>query len=706
MQKQLFGWIAVGIIIVCCMLGGIVWQIIPVFSSIANYQNQSPTPTPIPVIERTPVVIAPTATSSQVQAEPEQPGSEVTSAATVTTESLSLQTSTPTETDTETPAPTPPVQLSTEQTLRQAVLPERDQRLLAIRLKNGGQDIPETVSKNQADLKLGDIDTFWVTDNQASPPAQIEATASLKYITDHSYWWVEDGLTVNDDALKRSAERFENQTYPTDRAFFGSEWSPGVDNDVRVHIFMGNVPGVAGYFSASNSYTKLAEPYSNEREMFFINLRAITPGNHAFDGVLAHEFQHMIHWHQDRNEDTWINEGLSELATFINGYGLSNFVGAYTYTPDTQLTSWSVGSGGTLANYGGSFLFLTYFLQRFGEELMQAVVTHPSNGVAGFDAVLAEQGYKERFNDIFADFLVANYLQNPNLNNGLWSYQDLSINPVNLTEQHNTYPVEQQTTVHQYGGDFIKLTGNGNITIEFTGSTQINVVNNKAHSGTYQWYSHRGDETNTRLTRAFNLSNVETATLNYWTWYDIEPSWDYGYVEISTDGGNSWEILQASHSSTTNPSGNAYGPGYTGRSGDGGSWVEESLDISDYTGLEVLIRFEYVTDDAVNHPGWTIDDISIPEIDFYDDVESENNGWNVEGFVRIDNVLPQKFLVQLLEFGAETTVRPIILDETNHGTFTIEGLGTTVDQAIMIVSGLALVTTEPAHYEYKITLVE
>ncbi len=92
---------------------------------------------------------------------------------------------------------------------------------------------------------------------------------------------------------------------------------------------MGNIPGVGGYYAASNEYSQFAHEYSNRREMFLINLNALQPGSERFDGLLAHEFQHMIHWNQDPNEDSWLNEGLSELAWYLNGYGLSSFVNLY-----------------------------------------------------------------------------------------------------------------------------------------------------------------------------------------------------------------------------------------------------------------------------------------------------------------------------------------------------------------------------------------
>ncbi len=610
------------------------------------------------------------------------------------------------------PPPTPtalqsgqasPLQPSTEQLLLEANLPIRDQRLLAMRLKHAGKEVPEIAKTTPTAYQVGAQETFWVIDNSQTPPRQFQAKASLQYITPHSYWWVEDGFKVSPADLQRSAEQFENQTYPTNRAFFGSEWSPGVDSDVHINVFMGNVPGVAGLFSASNSFSHLAEPYSNEREMFYINLQALPPGNTYFDSVLAHEFQHMIHWNQDRNESTWVNEGLSELAPFINHYGSSSFVGVFRSAPDTQLNSWADSPNEAAANYGGSFLFMAYFLQRFGEELTQAMVANPNNGIAGFNAVLAEHGRPERFNDIFADFLVANYLNNPTAGEGQWGYKDLTLDPLTIADHYSVFPAESAAEVHQYGGDYIELTGQGNLTIDFSGAAQVKVVDNEAHSGKYQWYSHRGDETNTRLTRAFDLRGVTTATLNYWTWYDIEPDWDYGYVEVSTDGGSTWTILQTPHSATTNPSGNAYGPGYTGLSGGGPTWIEEKLDLTPYAGQEILVRFEYVTDDAVNRPGWTIDDINIPEIGFRDDAEGGAAGWQAEGFVRIDNILPQHFLAQVLEIGSQVKLERIPLDAANRGTLTVPGLGSSVQRAVLIISGLTPVTTQVAPYSFKLT---
>ncbi|MCB0240386.1 MAG: hypothetical protein KDH08_17465, partial [Anaerolineae bacterium] len=116
--------------------------------------------------------------------------------------------------------------------------------------------------------------------------------------------------------------KFAEATYPTDRNFFGSEWSPGVDNDPRLHILHSEQLGdsIAGYFSGADEVSNKAQPFSNEREMFYINIDNTKPDTDFYNGVLAHEFQHMIHWYQDKNETSWVNEGMSELASELNGY--------------------------------------------------------------------------------------------------------------------------------------------------------------------------------------------------------------------------------------------------------------------------------------------------------------------------------------------------------------------------------------------------
>ncbi len=699
MQTRTAIWVAIIAILIVCL--GLVYTagLLFIFTDLSRGRQAvlpfTPSPSPVPT---------PTAMPVSVQ----------TPVPTPTPVPVSVQTPVPTPT----PAPpivqtpVPPAEPSTEELLAETVLPERDLLALTTRLKKPAEPIPGVVNATPPHYEVGDRAEFWISEQATN--TYFRSWATLRYITPHVHVWVEDGYDVDQDDLIRSAERFEKETYPTNRHFFGSEWTPGVDNDPHISIFNGNVPGVGGYYSSADEYSHLVNLYSNEREMFYINLDNARPGNDYYDSILAHEFQHMIHWDTDRNEDTWVNEGLSELAAYLNGYDVGAADRIFSRTPDTQLTAWADDPDVAGPHYGGSYLFMVYFLERFGDEVLRQVVASKADGIAGFDEVLAASGLGVTFEDVFADWLIANYLDAPGLGDGRYSYRGLEIEGPAVDATYSQYPVQSAATVHQYGADYIELQASGgDVVVHFTGSTVTRLVDNEAHSGSYQWWSNRGDESDTTLTRAFNLTGLEQATLQAWLWYDIEEDYDYAYVEVSTDGGQTWDALPGKYTTDYNPTGNSFGYAYTGKSVVEASaseapdakplWILEEIDLTPYAGQQILLRFEYITDDAYNSPGFCVDDISIPELGYHYDAE-DDDGWEALGFIRTDNTLPQRYLVQLIELGAETRVRRIELDEAQRGQLVIEGFGDEVERAVLVVSALAPKTTELAGYQYSITV--
>jgi len=558
---------------------------------------------------------------------------------------------------------------------------------------------------------LGDQERFWVGNSDTSEQYQI--TATLRAMTPHLYMWVEDEYPVDQAALERSAQRFEEETYPTNRALFGSEWTPGVDNDVRLTILNTHGLGrrVAGYYSSADQFSRLVNPFSNEREMFYINLDVLRPGTEGYNSTLAHEFQHMIHWANDRNEDTWVSEGLSTLAEYLNGYEPGTYSESYLQASDTQLTAWSLTDQPTFPHYGASFLFSLYFRERFGKDAVRRVVAEQADGAAGFDALLASQQLS--FDDVFADWIVANYLDVTEIGEGQYGYEGLNLSSPQSSAEYRTYPIRQRDTIHQYGADYILLEGKGDLQVAFQGAPEVRAVPNHPHSGRYQWWSNYGDESDMTLTRAFDLSGLDKATLEVWLWFDIEEGWDYAYVEVSVNEGQSWQILAGEHTTDYNPNGNAFGVGYTGRSGEGQepAWVQERIDLGPYTGREILLRFEYITDGAVNHPGLCVDDVAILELEYLDDVEagpSTDTGWEADGFVRTDNRLEQRFVVQIIELTDPPKVRRMRLNGEQEGEILIEGMGQSVGwggplgKAVLVVGGLTPVTMETASYTYTV----
>jgi len=691
-------------IVVCCCIA------LTVMASLLIYRRTSRPPAPAPVevvetIRRTPTPVPPTATvASTVAPATDAPGAAPTRSSYATLAAAEEQPTPDSGSTTghDTDASTRP---STADLVRSLVIPTRDMRDLALRLRQHGGDIPAVVNTSPPQYEEGDIETFWVGNVDTEEHSQIQAVLQVKL--PHVYMWVEQGVNVDIDDLRRSAGRFQEQTFATNRSFFGSEWSPGVDNDLHLTILNASGLGdhVAGYFSSADEFSRLANPFSNEREMFYINLDNNPPGTRFYDGTLAHEFQHMIHWANDRNEDTWVNEGMSELATELNGFSRGGADQVFSESPDTQLTTWTDDPDLNTLHYGSAYLFMSYFLDRFGEDLTKAVVASPADGVAGFDEALTQAGYEIRFDDVFADWLIANYLDDPSLEEGQYGYERDNPLQVDLEERFSNYPVRQSSSVQQYGADYYELSGRGNVLVTFCGSTETKLVGTDAHSGRYAWWSSRADDSDARLTRVYDLSDLSTATLRFRQWFDLEEGYDYGYVVASTDGGRTWDVLQGSHSRDLDPVGNAFGVGYTGTSGGDSYpvWVEEEVDLSAYVGGSVQLRFEYVTDDAVNYPGWLIDDISVPELAYYADFETNNGGWQSEGWLLTDNKLPQGWLVQVIEKGLFTAeVHKLAVGDDGCGQLTLDNVGRSGRHTVLVVSAVAPLTTEEAKYVFDL----
>ena len=180
------------------------------------------------------------------------------------------------------------------------------------------------------------------------------------------------------------------------------------------------------------------------------------------------------------------------------------------------------------------------------------------------------------------------------------------------------------------------------------------------------------------------------ATLRFDAWYDIEPGWDYAYVAVSTDDGRTWATLSGQQTTTYDPLGVSYGPGYT-RASNG--WVAEQIDLTAYAGQQVLLSFEYITDDATHLTGFAVDNIQIPEIGLNDGADS-TSGWTLEGFQRIEGPLPQAFILQLI--GDDGVVNRVTLDAGNATAVAINRAAT------IAISGATRNTTEVAPYTWRL----
>jgi hypothetical protein len=599
-----------------------------------------------------------------------------------------------------------PEAVETQRLIESAYIPQRDLIDLTVRLANPGQPIPLVVRDAPWKFKIGDRHMFWVENRDTDEYSRV--AARLVHETPHTYLFVEEGINPDEGKLKHLAERFERQIYPANRKFFGEEWSPGVDNDPHLIVLFTHHVGqlVGGYQSSLDEYSQLVHRFSNEMEMVYVSGDGVHWADSSLACLLAHEFQHVIQWSVDQDEQTWLNEAFSLLACPLNGLdepAYESVLDAFAQQPDTQLNSWTSEPSQALAQYGASYLFVTYFLDRFGEQAMRALVAEQENGVDSVDAVLGSLKAGLGIDEVFADWVVANYMNEPGRADGQYGYLDLHLPSFHAEAEYEAQdlPVERQMNVRQYAADYILLRGEGSFQVDFAGAALVGLAPTLAHSGRFVWWGGRGTNSDTTLTREFDLTQLSEATLTFYTWYDIERGSDYAYVEVSADG-ERWETLPGQTTTDHDPNGVIYGHGYTDASH---GWVQERIDLTPYVGQKVQVRFEYVTDDGPVHAGILLDDIEIPQLGYCDDVEASEGGWVARGFIRNAIAMPQQWLLQMVtQRHDQRTVERLELGPDHTGRWEVH-LGPD-ETAVLVISGRTRMTTEPAEYGYAIAAVD
>ena len=310
----------------------------------------------------------------------------------------------------------------------------------------------QTGKNTSTDLHKGQKDTFNVINVNNNTPFKMHAT--LMHVSEHAYWYVEDQLRISKNALLKSATLFENTIYPNIAEVFGKEWIPGIDNDHRLTILYGRLKGVAGYYSSTDEYPKYVHNLSNEREMIYINSAILPLDSTEYFSVLAHELQHAVHWNNDPGEETWINEGLSQLAESIslndpkyNPYTTELF----KRSASTSLVLWPHEIHDSGPNYGASFLFFKYLTDHYGAQSdLKTFIQEPEDGINGINNYLKSLDHYSTFRTVFKDWLIANALDEPG--DGKYSHVniDFTVMPTDTIYNNGSYTFSNQQFAARY----------------------------------------------------------------------------------------------------------------------------------------------------------------------------------------------------------------------------------------------------------------
>ena len=318
---------------------------------------------------------------------------------------------------------------------------------------------------------VGDVHIFNTMNLASNQPLRIRA--ALKKIGVHCYVFVEQGRSVKEDVLNRIVAHFDRKIHPEVNSMFGDEFSPGIDGDKRITLLLLDIKDsydpangrrgfTAGYFNAQDEFSRSKNPQSNQREMLYLDIYPGDPASTKFLSVIAHEFQHMVQWHHDPKEFDWVDESLSQLASFLCGYGHPPQVMSFVRSPHNNLCAWSPEN--TLANYGQVYLWAYYIATHISSTderrraFVRKMVEQKSQGLSGLNAAIKKQGIKNNVANLFRSFCLANYLNDSRIARGAYGYdKHLAKLRINPDLRVSGFPVRGKSSVKPWSARAVNI---------------------------------------------------------------------------------------------------------------------------------------------------------------------------------------------------------------------------------------------------------
>lgn len=365
-----------------------------------------------------------------------------------------------------------------------------------------------------------------------------------------------------------------------------------------------------------------------------------------YEGVFAHEWQHLLHSYTDPFEGNLLNEGLSDFAQTLTGYvdarlsvferGFDNHINCFLGFgsvqtefnspprdcggPENSLNLWNEGETGSkvLADYGNAYAFLLYLFDRYGTAFMSQLHRDGQlQGLASLKAALAAQGadlYKT-LHDFQSTVLLDKIVGDSQRGIVLGVPKNRVTTPsLRATVNFGNGDANNDPGAAPNGADFVALQGaNGTVlngrdlrSLSFQGAKTLPSLPLEwtvdPNNGNPVLFSGNANSTDAAAVTSITVP-AASPTLTFLAKYGAEFGFDYGYVGISTDGGATYTHIRGDKT--------VDGPLGPGLNGTTNGFEPHTFDLAAYAGKTVLLSIRYVSDGGVNEGGLLVDDIKV-----------------------------------------------------------------------------------------------
>jgi len=171
-------------------------------------------------------------------------------------------------------------------------------------------------------------------------------------------------------------------------------------------------------------------------------------------------------------------------------------------------------------------------------------------------------------------------------------------------------------------GQDVMISAASEVTPEFNDTIRIDLPKKETivvtpPEGSSAYFSGSGNDLKNEMTTTLDLGSASTAELQFKTWYDIDPEWDYASVQVRPVGQQDWTPVQGNITTATNPNDDTpndstdRNPGHGITNDTAGAWVDASFNLDAFAGQQVELKFYLWTDGNTPEFGMYVDQIRV-----------------------------------------------------------------------------------------------
>jgi hypothetical protein len=369
-----------------------------------------------------------------------------------------------------------------------------------------------------------------------------------------------------------------------------------------------------------------------------------------YEGVFAHEWQHLLHYYTDPFETSWVNEGLSDFAQSLTKYvdasatvfdrGADSHIYCFQGFgivqtpfnpnprdcggPENSLNLWGEGNpNALLADYGNAYSLMLFLFDRYGTDLISRLHRDGElQGLPSLEAALKAEGASSLYGVLhdFQSMVLLDKIVGESRRSVVLGVPKSRVTTPSLrsTINFDNPNINDDPGAAPNGADYVPLQdADGKVlkgrdlrSLTFAGAKQLPplplawtiVSDDPDRPGNPVLWS--GNNSNTDASAVTQVAVPDAdPTLRFSAKYGAEFGFDYGYVQVSTDGGATYTTIPGNHTVDA-----PLGPGLNGTTT---GFEAEEYDLSAYAGQNILVAIRYVSDGGVNEGGLRVDDITV-----------------------------------------------------------------------------------------------